>query len=39
MYYEWERQNVHIKFGSENMKGRDHWEDLSVDGKVMSECM
>jgi hypothetical protein len=26
-----------IKFWSENLKGRDHSEDLGVDGKIISD--
>jgi hypothetical protein len=27
------------KFCSENVKGRDHLEDLNVDGKIILECI
>jgi hypothetical protein len=30
---------MHTKFWSENLKGRDHLEDLGVDGKILSEFM
>jgi hypothetical protein len=26
---------MHIKFWSENLKSRDQWEDLGVDGKII----
>jgi hypothetical protein len=29
------RDEMHIKFQSENLKGRDHSEDLGVDGKIL----
>jgi hypothetical protein len=28
---------VHIVFQSENLKGRDHPEDISIDGRVILE--
>jgi len=28
---------MHTKFCSENLKGRDHLEDLGVDGRIISE--
>jgi len=28
---------IHTKFWSENLKGRDHSEDLAVDGKIILE--
>jgi hypothetical protein len=30
-----DRCEVHTKFWSENMKGRNHLEDLSVEGGIM----
>jgi hypothetical protein len=30
---------IHTKFWSENLKGRDHSEDLGVDGRIMMKCM
>jgi len=37
MLYEWERREIHTKFLSENLKRKDHSEDLGVDGKIISE--
>jgi hypothetical protein len=31
------RDEVHTKFWSENLKGRDHLEDLGIDGKMILE--
>jgi hypothetical protein len=31
------RREMHTKFRSENVNGRDHTEDLGVDGKVIIE--
>jgi len=28
---------IHTKFWSDNLKGREHWEDLGVDGKIILE--
>jgi hypothetical protein len=33
----WERCEMYIKFLSENLKGRDHSEDLGVDGRIILE--
>jgi hypothetical protein len=30
---------MHKKFWSENLKGRDHSDDLGVDGRIMLECI
>jgi len=30
---------MHSKFWSENLKGRDHSEDLGVDGRILLECI
>jgi hypothetical protein len=30
---------MHKKFSSENLKGRDHSEDLAVDGKIILEMV
>jgi hypothetical protein len=37
MYKAWEKREMHIKFQSENLKGRDHAEDLSLDGRIILE--
>jgi hypothetical protein len=29
---------MRTKFWSENLKGRDHSEDVSMDGKIVLEC-
>jgi len=29
---------MHTIFWLENLKGRDHFEDLDIDGKVILEC-
>jgi hypothetical protein len=29
---------MHGKFCSENLKGRDQWEDLGVDGRIILKC-
>jgi len=26
---------MHTKFSSENLKGKGHWEDVGVDGKII----
>jgi len=31
----WKRVEVHAKFWSENLTGRDHSEDLGVDGNIL----
>jgi hypothetical protein len=31
------REEKHAKFQSRNLKRRDHFEDLDVDGRIMSE--
>jgi hypothetical protein len=30
---------MHTKFWSENLKGRDHEENLNVDGRIILECI
>jgi hypothetical protein len=30
---------MHIKFWSENLKGRDHVDDLDVDGRIILELI
>jgi hypothetical protein len=30
---------MHMKFWSENLNGRDHYEDLHVDGSVISDAI
>jgi hypothetical protein len=30
-----ERDEMHTKFWSDNMKGRDHTEDLDIDGQII----
>jgi hypothetical protein len=32
-----ERREMHTKCWFENVKGRDNWEDLGVDGRIMLE--
>jgi len=39
MCHAWDTYKMHTKFWSENLKGRDHSEDLGVDGKVISESI
>jgi hypothetical protein len=31
----WERLEMRTVFWSENLKGRDHFEDLGIDGKIL----
>jgi hypothetical protein len=31
----WERIEIHTQFWSGNLKGRDHTEDLGVEGKII----
>jgi hypothetical protein len=33
------RDEIREKSLSENLKGRDHLEDLGVDGRIKLECM
>jgi len=35
----WLRQEEHTKFSSENLKGRDHSEDIRVDGRITLELI
>jgi len=37
MWHAWKKEEIHTKFRSENLKGRDHFGDLDVDGKVTSK--
>jgi hypothetical protein len=37
MQYTWKRQEMHERFQSENMKGRNHLEDPCVDGRIILE--
>jgi len=37
VYLTWERYESHTKFWSEDLKGRDHSEDLCVDGSKILE--
>jgi hypothetical protein len=30
---------MNVIYWCENLKGRDHWEDLDVDGKIILECV
>jgi len=30
---------MHAIFCLENLKGRDHFEDLRIDGKIILECI
>jgi len=34
MYYIWETDEVHTGFWWGNLRGRDHLEDLDVDGRI-----
>jgi hypothetical protein len=33
------RNEMHVKFWSENLKERDHLEDIGTDGKMILECI
>jgi hypothetical protein len=33
------KMRMHTKFLSESLKGRDHAEDLEVDGKILLQCI
>jgi hypothetical protein len=35
--HEWETRKTHTKLWYENLKGREHSEELGVDGKTISE--
>jgi hypothetical protein len=35
LVYAWERLKMHIKFWSENLKGRINLEDLKVDRRII----
>jgi hypothetical protein len=35
----WERQEMYTKFWLGNLKGRNHLEDIGVDGKIILELM
>jgi hypothetical protein len=37
MKHTWEKWEMFIKFWSENLKGRDHSEDLGVDERIILE--
>jgi len=37
MQYAWMECEMHTKFWSENMMGRDHSEDLGVDRRIILE--
>jgi len=39
LYKEYHEAILHIKCWSENLKGRDHFEDLGVDGRIILELM
>jgi hypothetical protein len=36
---QWGRYEMHTEFQSKNLKGRDHLEDLSIDGSVILKCV
>jgi hypothetical protein len=33
--FPWDTSRMNTKFLSENMRGRDHMEDLGIDGRIM----
>jgi hypothetical protein len=35
MWHSWETGEVHMGFWWENLKERDHFEDLGVDGRIL----
>ena len=35
MWYVWERTEMHTKFWWRNLKGRNHVEGVSVDGRII----
>jgi hypothetical protein len=37
MYHAWERWKICEKFWSENLKVKDHKEDLDIDGRIILE--
>jgi hypothetical protein len=37
MQHEWRRRGMHIGYWWESQKERDHWEDLNVDARIMSQ--
>jgi hypothetical protein len=39
MRHTWEKCEMPTKLWSENLKGRDHSEDLGVDGKLLLDCI
>jgi hypothetical protein len=34
MYYTWRKRETHTKFLSQNLKEKDHLEDLDMDGSI-----
>jgi hypothetical protein len=30
---------MHTEFWSENLKGRNHWEYMYIDGNILSKCI
>jgi hypothetical protein len=39
MWHAWKIREMHTKFWSQNLKGRDHVEDLDVDGRIILQCI
>jgi hypothetical protein len=39
MYHAWEEREMHKKFQSENLNGRDQLEDLDINGRKLSDSM
>jgi len=37
MQHAWKRWEMHTEFWLEDLKGRDHLRDLSVDGRIILE--
>jgi hypothetical protein len=37
MQYAWQKREMHTAFQLENLNGRDHFEDLGIDGRIILE--